>query len=716
MNSLNEQQKIAVETVNGPILILAGAGSGKTRTLTQRISYLIQNNHALAENILAVTFTNKAANEMKERIVKLLGIKPGREKIFLPWVGTFHAICVQILKRDGHNIGLGKYFSIYDTSDQKDVVRKVLKKLNLNDKKTNPNAVLAMISSAKSELITPDEYKKIARSYFEQIVAQVYPEYDKMLSENSALDFDDLIMKTVQLFEQNPTVLEKYQNLFKFILIDEYQDTNHAQYVFTKLLASGHKNICVVGDDAQSIYGFRGANITNILNFESDYPDAKVIKLEQNYRSTKKILNASNEIISKNAEQKKKKLWTENPEGESISIYEALDEKDEAEWITTKVRELLLNNVDPTEIAVLYRTNAMSRNLEEALLRANVNYRIVGGIRFYGRAEIKDVVAYLKVLINPDDLIALQRIINVPKRGIGSKTIEKYLELATQSRKGLLNYLLSSYSDENVKLPANIEQFSYIINKLLELSTKESVSDLIEDVIELSGYKEELMQTSEGEIRLENIKELKSLAKKFDKLEFRDGLEKFLEEIVLIENSYEASKDDSSHITLMTVHAAKGLEFEYVFIAGMEENLFPHSNSKFDPQELAEERRLAYVAVTRAKRQVFVTHAESRLYFGLRNSNPASRFIDDIPEELLIYCDTLGDSTKQSSGGWEEVSESFEDTFKQATDIKKGDLVRHEIFGMGEVEDINDFVVLIRFSAGLKELALEYVKLEKIKS
>lgn len=712
MNSLNEQQKIAVETVNGPILILAGAGSGKTRTLTQRIAYLIQNNHATPDNILAVTFTNKAANEMKERIVSLLNIKSGAEKVFLPWVGTFHAICVQILKRDGQDIGISRYFSIYDTTDQKDVVRKALKKLNLNDKKTNPNAVLAMISSAKCELLSPEAYKSMARGYFEQIVAEVYPVYQQLLDDNSALDFDDLIMKTVELFQKCPEVLEKYQNIFKFILIDEYQDTNNAQYVFSKLLADKHQNICVVGDDAQSIYSFRGANITNILSFEKDYPDAKIIKLEQNYRSTKKILEASNQIISKNPEQKKKVLWTENTDGEGIMLYEAMDEKDEAEWISQEVRQLILNNVSPSEIAVLYRTNAMSRNLEEALLTANVNYRIVGGVRFYNRAEVKDVLGYLRILINPDDLIGLQRIINVPKRGVGAKTIEKFNNLANQQKKGLLRYLLDTQKTNPEELPKSLQEFARIVNKLIDLSSKQPVSELIEDVIEFTGYKVELQQTSEGEARLENIQELKSLAKKFDQLDYLTGLEKFLEEVALIESSYEATKDEEEHITLMTVHAAKGLEFEYVFIAGMEENLFPHANSKYDPQELAEERRLAYVAVTRAKKQVYVSYAESRMYFGSRNLNPLSRFIDDIPEQLLIYCNTFSSNKKDPFASWTEVEDVND--FRPTSDISKGDLVKHEIFGVGEVMDIDNFVVLIRFSAGLKELALEYVRLEKI--
>jgi len=721
MNSLNSEQQKAVEIVNGPILILAGAGSGKTRTLTQRISYLIENNYARAENILAVTFTNKASNEMKERIMKQLNIRPGTERVFLPWVGTFHSICVQILKRDGKEIGITGNFTIYDTTDQKDLVRKAIKKLNFNEKKINPGAVLSTISSAKCNLISPGDYHNVARGYFESQVAEIYSTYQKLLESNSGLDFDDLIMKTVVLLQKNPSILEKYQELFRFILVDEYQDTNHSQYVLTKLLAKKYRNICVVGDDAQSIYSFRGASITNILNFEKDYPDAKIIKLEQNYRSTKKILEASNEIIRHNPEQKQKKLWTENNEGEAILIYDATDEHDEAKWIATKVKELLLENINPKEIAVLYRTNAMSRNLEEALLNTNINYRIVGGVRFYHRTEIKVVLAYLRVIFNPNDTIALIKAISNPRRGIGAKTIEKYTLLANQQRQGLLKYLSSAFNNSPDLLQKNILEFTRIMIKLRDLSTKEPVSDLIEDILEFSGYRAELKESGENESRLENIQELKSLARKFDPLDYPDGLEKFLEEVALIESSYESSKDDREFITLMTVHSAKGLEFDYVFIAGMEENLFPHSNSKFDPQELAEERRLAYVAITRARQQVMITHAESRLYFGSRNSNPVSRFIEDIPENLLMYYnvftgDDFGSESRlgtNSSSDWRELEEESE-SIPVAINLKKGDLVKHELFGIGEVVDVDDFIILIRFSVGLKELALEYVKLEKI--
>lgn len=709
---LNTEQQKAVEAVEGPILVLAGAGSGKTRTLTFRIASLIENNHARPENILAVTFTNKAATEMKERIMELLNILPGTERVFLPWVGTFHSICVRILRMDGERIGVGKNFSIYDTTDQKDVVRRAIKHLNLNEKKVNPGAVMSMISSAKCELMGPNEYKKHARGYFESIVAEIYPVYQKMLADNSALDFDDLIGKTVKLLQTDEKVLEKYQELFKFILVDEYQDTNHAQYVFTKLLADKHKNICVVGDDAQSIYSFRGANITNILSFEKDYPEVKVIKLEQNYRSTKKILDASNFIIAQNTEQKPKKLWTENKEGDELYIYTAIDERDESKWIAQKIRELILDNVDPSEIAVLYRTNAMSRNLEEAMLDSNINYRIVGGVRFYHRAEIKDVLAYLRILINPDDRVAINRVINTPKRGIGPKTIEKFVDSANEKKLGLLEYLTTTYTENSDELPNNVHGFCRAVVKLQELASIEPVADLIEDVIDLTGYKKDLEQSGEGETRLENIQELKSLAKKYDDFEFGDGLEKFLEEAALIESSYETGKEEDEHITLMTVHSAKGLEFDYVFIAGMEENLFPHSNSKFDPSELAEERRLAYVAVTRAKNKVFITHADSRLYFGSRNSNPISRFVEDIPEHLIIFSDGYEKTVGSLDSSWSEVDE--DDTYSQEFELEKGDLVKHELFGVGEVEDVSNGIALIRFQVGLKELALEYVRLEKV--
>lgn len=718
MFSLNPKQQEAIETVNGPILILAGAGSGKTRTLTQKVSHLIQNKYASPENILAVTFTNKAASEMKERIAQILGIQEQWEKYYLPWVGTFHSMCVQILKRDGQSIGISRYFSIYDTTDQKAVVREALKELNISSTKTDPNAILSRISSAKSELVSSDEYIHSARGYFEQIVAQVYPIYERILINNSALDFDDLILKTVYLLNSSPEVLSKYQDLFKYILIDEYQDTNHAQYIFSKLLAQKHQNICVVGDDAQSIYAFRGANITNILNFEKDYPNTKIIKLEQNYRSTKKILRASNEIINKNPEQKKKSLWTDNTEGEDIIIYEASDEKDEADWIVASVKDLLVENVNPREIAVLYRTNAMSRNLEEALLKTRINYRIISGIKFYQRAEVKDIVGYLKVIANPDDLVGLMRIINTPKRGIGEKTIEKYMQLAKTEGKKLLQYLLDTFNNDPQVLPRNLYDFAKLITELTARSKHESVSLLIDSILDLSGYRAELMRTEEGKERLENILELKSLAMRFDNLEEKNSLEKFLEEIALIENSYNLNSKEQDFITLMTIHSAKGLEFEHVFIAGMEENIFPHRNSMSDMQELNEERRLAYVALTRAKKRVYISHAESRVYFGTVTNNPVSRFVDDIPEDLITYRNSLLLDKSSIDNSWEEYSE--EDIFKEneelmeASNLQKGDLVKHEVFGIGEVVDIDDFIVLVKFSAGLKELALEYVKLERI--
>ncbi len=715
MDNLNSEQKKAVETVEGPILILAGAGSGKTRTLTQRIAYLIENKHARPENILAVTFTNKAANEMKQRIMELLNIRAGTERVFLPWVGTFHAICVQILKRDGQEIGINKGFTIYDSTDQRDLIRKSIKELSLNEKKVNPGAVQAYISSAKCELINSTEYQRVSRGYFESLVAEIYPRYQKNLEDNAGLDFDDLIMKAVELFRGSPEVLAKYQDIFKFILVDEYQDTNHAQYILTKLLASKHQNICVVGDDAQSIYSFRGANITNILSFEKDYPQAKIITLEQNYRSTKKILAASNEIIKQNSEQKPKRLWTENTEGDQLLVYTAMDEHDEARWITQKAKELLINNVSAKEIAVLYRTNAMSRNLEEALLSANVNYKIIGGVRFYHRAEIKVVFAYLRILANPRDQLSLNKAISNPRRGIGAKTLEKYFALANENKQGLLEYLSQVFSTNPDLLPKNLREFTRIFLRLVELSTKEPVSELIEDIIEFSGYKSELKENGEGETRLENIQELKSLARKYEPLDFRDGLEKFLEEVALIENSYETSQEDNDHITLMTVHSAKGLEFDYVFIAGMEENLFPHSNSKFDPQELAEERRLAYVAVTRAKKQVMVTHAESRLYFGTRGYNSLSRFIEEIPEHLIIFSSDLDSAKTSHFSPWTEVDESM-DIPRPLNTVKlaEGDLVKHELFGVGEIMEIDDYIAVIRFQVGVKELALEYVRLEKI--
>lgn len=713
MSKLNPQQQLAVDTINGPILVLAGAGSGKTRVLTNRVAHLIQHNHAAPENILAVTFTNKATQEMKARISLLLD-----QDQPLPWVGTFHSVCLRILKINAHLLGYFSQFSVYDTSDQLQSIKEVMKRMDLDLKRFNPRAVLSLISSAKSELITPKEYVGYANNIFYEIVAKVYPKYQKNLKDNNAMDFDDLIMQTVLLLENNPAVLEKYQNLFKFILIDEYQDTNHAQYRFTKALASKHKNICVVGDDAQSIYSFRGATIRNIMNFEKDYPDAKTIKLEQNYRSSKKILDASNEIIRLNANQKNKNMWTENPEGESIVIYNALDEKDEAKWISTDISDLINLGVNPDEIAVLYRTNAQSRNIEEYLIRAGITYKIVGNVKFYDRREIKDILSYLRIIFNPTDNLSAKRVINVPRRGIGPKTLADVERTAAESQDSIINYLANATEDDYRNYSKGVKSFSDTINTLRDASVEQGPFELIETILDITGYYEMLNDGSpDNESRLENIKELMSLAQQYSDKAPKEALEDFLDQVALIEDraNREANKEDS--VTLMSIHAAKGLEFDHVFVAGMEEGIFPHSRSYTDSNEMEEERRLAYVAITRAKQKLSLTHTDSRTYFGSRNSNPISRFITDIPNHLInlkSYSDSLGSS-------WDEVPKekntwgSFDSDLPDIQlDLKIGDKVRHAVFGKGYVEELNDPIIIVRFLQGKKELSLEYANLEKI--
>lgn len=698
MYELNEQQQKAVEHTSGPLLIIAGAGSGKTRVLTYRIYHLIKQNQTRPESILAVTFTNKAANEMKTRIIKMLG-----GTYALPWVGTFHSICVKILRHNAAFLNVSPQFTIYDTADQLEVLKDALKELGINEKAIRARAVLNYISNAKNELVTPEAYVNYAAGYFQEQVAKIYPVYQSKLESNSAVDFDDIIMKTVQLFDSHPEILKRYNDLFDYVLVDEYQDTNHAQYMLTRQLAGYKKNICVVGDDAQSIYSFRGATIQNILNFEEDYPDAKVIKLEQNYRSTQKILDASNAIIALNKNQKPKILWTENQSGEPITIYEALDEKDEARWIAQKI-----NDIDSEDIAILYRTNAQSRALEEALLDFGISYKIVGSVEFYKRKEIKDVMAYLRVLLNPYDDLSLKRIINVPRRGIGHSTINS-LEIASKNTgKTLLEYLETMDISQSLKLAKGVRNFQDVYKKIKAKSEALSVDELIEAVIEISGYRESLDDgTIEGESRLENIKELMTVARNFKDLPPRESLRQFIEELSLVED-HAADQNVEPKVRLMTVHSAKGLEFDFIFIAGMEENIFPHANSYLEINEMEEERRLAYVALTRARKKLYITHTTSRTFFGSRNNNPLSRFIMDIPEELREHV-----NWSDKSFNSEKIADN-RDIQEREFDLQIGDKVRHEVFGMGVIEDFDDSVILVRFTEGRKELSKEYAKLTKL--
>ncbi|MDO8513709.1 MAG: UvrD-helicase domain-containing protein [bacterium] len=621
LNELNTKQREAVIAGDGPILILAGAGSGKTRCLAHRMAYLIQMKKVSPYHILAITFTNKAARELIDRVNRLLAIsRPGTGQSGiskLPWMGTFHSICVKILRREAKYIGFSSNFSIYDSQDSLVLTKNVMKKLGIDIKQYSPQAVISFISGAKNELLGPGEYEKYANGHFQEIVTRVYKEYQSALRVSQAMDFDDLIMQTVLLLENNPEVLEKYQSLFKYILIDEYQDTNEAQYKLTKLLADKHYNICVVGDDYQAIYGWRGANFKNILNFEKDYPDAKVFKLEQNYRSTKNILEAAQMIIEKNRNRTVKDLWTDNVIGVPIVVFQGRSGEEESEFIISEMLALRQAGMNLNDFAILYRTNAQSRIFEESLLKLRVPYKVIGALRFYDRKEVKDILAYLRVIVNPLDEVSLRRIINVPSRGIGPKAQNSIRQLADKSQ------------SENPK----IQIFWKMIEGLREKSKGVKVGELIRLVLDMTGYKNFILDgTIEGQGRWENIEELMNVAS------LLDNLDEFLEQAALISDidSYDESADA---VTLMTMHSAKGLEFPTVFLAGMEEGIFPHSRSLMDEHELEEERRLCYVGITRAMKRLYLTYALTRIVYGGVQTNFRSRFIDDIPNHLIENLD-----------------------------------------------------------------------------
>jgi len=609
---LNPQQIPAVKHLNGPALVVAGPGSGKTRVLTHRIAHLIENCGVNENNILCVTFTNKAAGEIKERVNNLIN----SESTKLAFSGTFHSICSRILRKDGFNIEIPISFVIYDTDDQESLVKEILKDFGIDTKKVNPKAVLTTISSAKSELINSRSYENLSRGLFQKTVAKIYPEYQKRLRKNNALDFDDLLVETINLFEIVPGVLEKYKNQFKHILVDEYQDTNKAQYVLVKTLSDNQNadsSLFVVGDMSQAIYSFRGADFRNILFFQKDYPKAKVYNLEQNYRSTKTILDAAKNVIKSNSSHIPLDLWTQNGKGEKIISFTADNEKEEAEFVVGQIMEEVSKGRECENIAVLYRTNAQSRNMEESLIRNNIPYKIVGGQRFYSRKEIKDVISYLKVIHNPKDSVSWERIINVPTRGIGKKSVEE-----------LKNGGWDLVSIENkTKLP---------IHKWANVKDDLATLELLDDVLLHTEYIKWLEDGSEENLyRIENIKELRSVASQFT------NLADFLENVALIESSDKPGNLNKNAITLMTIHASKGLEFPIVFMIGMEEGLFPHTQSLMELVQIEEERRLCYVAITRAMEKVFLTNARSRLYFGSIQNNFPSRFVSEIPSNLIEF-------------------------------------------------------------------------------
>lgn len=637
LNGLNPQQQLAVKTTDGPLLLMAGAGSGKTRVLTHRIGYLMVEKGVNPYNILAITFTNKAAREMRERIQKLMG--GAADDI---WISTFHSMCVRILRRDIDRLGFNRNFTILDSSDQQSVIKNILKEKNIDPKKYDPRALLGAISSAKNELIEPEEFSKNAGDYYANVVADVYKEYQKRLRKNQALDFDDLIMTTIQLFQRVPEVLEYYQRKFQYIHVDEYQDTNRAQYMLVKFLAARFKNLCVVGDSDQSIYRWRGADIANILSFEKDYANASVILLEQNYRSTKKILLAANKVIENNLNRKAKNLWTENAEGNKIVYYRADSEQGEAQFVIGRIQELVRSgNRKLSDIAILYRTNAQSRVIEESFLKSNLEYTIVGGTKFYDRKEIKDILAYLRLISNPDDDISLQRVINVPKRAIGSTSVDKIANFALMHDISMFQALdsveLIGLSPKATKATAG---FRDLIRNYTNMQEFLSVTELVEEILEKSGYREMLKaeKSLESQSRLENLDEFLTVTNAFEESSEDKSLIGFLTDLALVADIDKLDDDGektNEAVTLMTLHSAKGLEFPVVFLIGMEEGVFPHSRSLMEEAEMEEERRLAYVGITRAEKELFITNAQMRTLFGRTNMNPESRFIKEVPEDLI---------------------------------------------------------------------------------
>jgi len=810
LENLNDKQIEAVTCTDGPLLVVAGAGSGKTRALTNRIAYLIREKGVSPWNILAVTFTNKAANAMKERISKLLAKTANNEsnnnqafggdcagdraafatpepikfsKNFsdmmsedLPTIGTFHSFCVKVLRKHLKLLDYESSFAIYDDADQQILMKRIMEGAGIDTKKMNPRTILSAISNAKNQLIDEKAFSKYVDSAFMEKVAMLYVPYQKALRMNSALDFDDLIMKTVELFQRFPEVLDQYREKYRYISVDEYQDTNHAQYMLIKLLAEKYRNICVIGDEDQSIYSWRGATVKNILEFEKDYPEAKVVFLEQNYRSTQPILDAAHNIISKNKNRKEKKLWTSRAEGKKVKMIAAYNERHEGELIAQEIIEILRSYEHPNynDFVVLYRTNAQSRVLEEVFLRYGVPYRIVGGIKFYERKEIKDMLAYLRVIINPSDSVSLTRIINVPSRKIGSKTIEALQAYANRNEISLFQAMKETStgggasSEISDAKTSDLAKFVKLIGDLQDANSEFAAAGVIKHVFEEAKYRDYLDDgSSEGETRLENVRELVSVAQKYDSLEPGTSLSIFLEEVSLIAD-IDTSDDSESAVTFMTVHSAKGLEFPIVFVAGLEEGIFPHNRSLLDREQLEEERRLLYVAMTRAMERLFLLFAKERMLYGESRMNAPSQFLADIPIELLegdfdkasrkgrlgsilggsgatngmygrstagyggggLTGNAVGGTGGEASSGALGDAPSLWDTGlgnkplpSEEAEIYNeivlacGDKVEHGVFGIGIVKDVQGGVVTVRFDEpryGTKKLAVSVAPLRKI--
>ncbi len=730
LTNLNDPQHEAVAHTEGPLLILAGAGSGKTRVLTHRIANLLTRG-VEPWRILAVTFTNKAAQEMRERVGTLIG--PASNKL---WVSTFHTACVRILRQEIDALGYDKNFVIFDSQDQQTLIKNILKEMNLSDKNYHPKALAGAISTAKNELLGPADYQRKAADFWSNTVAEVYQVYQKKLQSNNGLDFDDLIMNTVNLFRKFPEVLDKYQERFRYIMIDEYQDTNHAQYVLVNLLAAKYRNLCVVGDDDQSIYSFRSADIRNILEFERDFPEVTVIKLEQNYRSTKNILEAANEVIKNNRGRKSKRLWTENREGDKLRLYPAVDERDEARFVVDEIRRLMATEGrKPNDFALLYRTNAQSRSFEEIMIQYGMPYRVIGGFRFYERKEIKDVLSYLRLVYNPQDKVSLSRIINIPKRGIGEASFERFLFFLEDNNYTILEGFanLTAIPSLTTRAIKPLQEFQRLLEGWLKAKDHKSVTELTELILKESGYLQELRNegTIEAQGRLENLEEFLALTVEFEKNSDDRSLAAFLETVALVADvdDYQAEADS---VVLMTLHSAKGLEFPVVFLVGFEEGLFPHNRSLMEPKELEEERRLCYVGITRAKQLLYITYANLRTIYGSCNSSMPSRFLMELPKETIINLKaTLTENHQRTFAASSPNKERREirgggsatgrnETRKSDPDsIRPGCKVNHPKWGVGTVVSKEgsgaDAQVKVAFAGlGIKSLILGYANLERI--
>ena len=634
LSMLNPQQRLAAETLEGPVLILAGAGSGKTRALTCRVANLLD--HGVpAWNILALTFTNKAAKEMKERIANLVGDEAAEDA----WISTFHSTCARMLRRDIEKLGYTRSFVIYDDDDQKAVLKEILKRLNIDEKFLPIRELSAKISDAKNKLMGPDEwFRESEKDYRCQMIHNVFLEYETRLKANNALDFDDLLVKTLELLADHPPVLESYRKRFRYVMVDEYQDTNYAQYMMIKLLTDESRNLCVVGDDDQSIYGWRGADIRNILDFEKDYPDATVIKLEQNYRSSANILDAANQVIAHNAGRKEKALWTERGEGEPIRLFAAGDERDEAAWIADRIRQLNRQGDNYGNTAVLYRTNAQSRVVEEMLMRSGIPYKVFGGQKFYDRKEVRDVVAYLRVIVNPADDVSLRRIINVPKRAIGDSTVQELMQHALENGMPLYSALSDIPDSLGSRPRKNIGEFFMLMTLLMAMKEAMPVSEFVPMLVEKTGLMEQYKKedTDEARSRVENIQEFLGAVEEYCKSTENPTLEDYLENVSLVTDLDQAEDTGRGYVTLMTLHSAKGLEFPNVFMTGLEEGIFPSSRSLMDDERMEEERRLCYVGITRAQKRLFISRAKQRMLYNQVNHNAPSRFLEEIPERLLV--------------------------------------------------------------------------------